>query len=716
MYTQTNRVSLFTKPVNTKSEEQVPEKYVSLFEAYSLIIGEGANNPIPDLIRQLRAINNPDPEQAKEEKKRLKKRLPHIVFGGEFSHRSIDGLIKPSDLICLDFDHIGDSSEVENLKETLSGDTELNPVLLFVSPSGDGLKVIVPVRDTIKGDEDFKLAYRSLTNYCEQTYNLTPDKSCKDISRSCFLSFDEFAIYKDPQEGFDVERWKPQPEERKPLRKDERPLRETMNLSSGFLTDYERAELAVEDIENSGIDITSEYTDWVRIGFALGTLGESGRELFHRVSRFYPKYNRQRTDSQFDKSMGEGSVNLETLFSIAHDKGVRFRSTTRPPIQQAPQKRQTPQMTQETKQHTQEPKNQPPVEVEFPDLLRPTTEEEMRGRAKELPETLVSGYIVRDSNNLIQKLLIPSGKLTGIAGPTNHGKSLLLLNTLLNVAKKYKDRRFILFTYEENSDTIIQYLLNIYLRDLNLTKNDTTIPTSNRLRLQEGFRGEYQYFNLQLRDEYELRKNLFFKNYIENGRILIKYVDSDSSTLCRQIQYVSRPEFKIGGVFIDYFQCINPDEGKRFPTRQEALKSICFELKDVANETGLPIVLACQFNQEVLSPLDVQITKVGEAGDISRILAELWGIWQMGKDVGREHKNNDKLKYTQLEEKSNRINLDDRWEKGIYVKVLKSRVVETGAEDVLRFRGLTGKIYSNDENEQEINSEDWENSNDIPFN
>ena len=67
MYTQTNRVSLFTKPVNTKSEEQVPEKYVSLFEAYSLIIGEGANNPIPALIRQLRAINNPDPEQAKED-------------------------------------------------------------------------------------------------------------------------------------------------------------------------------------------------------------------------------------------------------------------------------------------------------------------------------------------------------------------------------------------------------------------------------------------------------------------------------------------------------------------------------------------------------------------------------------------------------------------------------------------------------------------------
>ena len=714
MYQQTNRVSLFTKPVNTKSEEQVPEKYVSLFEAYSLIIGEGSNNPIPDLIRQLRGISNPDPEQAKEEKKRLKKRLPHIVFGGEFSYRAIKGLTKPSDLICLDFDHIGDSSQVEDLKETLSGDTELKPLLLFVSPSGDGLKVIVPIEQTIKGDEDFKLAYQSLTNYCEQTYNLTPDKSCKDISRSCFLSYDEFAILQDPQGGFDVEKWKPQPEERKPLRKDERPLRETMNLSSGFLTDYERAELAVEDIENSGIDITSDYGDWVRVGFALGTLGESGRELFHRVSSLYPRYKRERVDSQFDKSMGDGGVNLETLFTIGNQRGVRFRSTTRPTIQQAPQERPTT-MKQDKTPQTKESQNQTPVEVEFPDLLKPTTEREMMERAKELPETLVSGYMVKDSMNQVQKLLIPSGKLTGIAGPTNHGKSLLLLNTLLNVAKKYKDRRFILFTYEENSDTIIQYLLNIYLRDLNLTINDPSIPTSNRLRLQEGFRGDYQSFDPKQRNEYELRKNLFFKNYIENGRILIKYVDSDSSTLCRQIQYVSRPEFNIGGVFIDYFQCINPDESKRYPTRQEALKSICFELKDVANNTGLPIVLACQFNQEVLTPLDVQITKVGEAGDISRILAELWGIWQMGKDMGRELKNNDKLRVSRLEEESDRINLADHWEKGLYVKVLKSRVVETGAEDVLRFRGLTGKIYPNDNNEQEINSEDWEDTNDLPL-
>lgn len=718
MYNHNKRVSYFTKPVNAKTEEQVPERILSLFEVYSLIIGEGQENTIPDLTRQIRSVSNPDPKQAKDERNRIKKKLPHVVFGGEFSYRSKAGLTKSSDLIILDFDHVGTPEQVEGLKQTLSGDSELNPLLLFVSPSGDGLKVVIPTQQEITGDPDFKTSMRSLSYYISLTYGLEIDPSGKDISRTCFLSYDPLAILKEPQGGFDVVKWTPPQEQRQPIREDNRPLRETMGLHTGTLSDYERALIAVEDIESSGIDITQDYSDWRDIGFALGTLGEAGRELFHRVSQFYSGYNREKTDSQFDRSMGSGSIKLETLFQRARNAGVRLRGTS--------------QATQRDRQDGQNKQRQesvgvparvevpqtPPTEaeqVEFPDLLQPTTEAEMIERAKEIPETLVSGYVVRDSMNQIQKLLIPSGKLTGIAGATNHGKSLLLLNTLLNVAKRYKDKRFILFTYEENADTIIQYLLNIYLRDLNLTINDPSVPTSNRLRLQEGFRGDYQNYNKSVLNEYQLRKAMFFKNYIENGRILIKYVDSDSSTLCKQIEYISRPQFNIGGVFIDYFQCINPDESKRFPTRQEALKSICFELKDTANNTGLPIVLACQFNQEVQSPLDVQITKVGEAGDISRILAELWGIWQLGKDITREHKGIDLVRKNQLEERSDKINLSDSWERGLYVKVLKSRVVETGAEEVIRLRGITGKIYPNDETEQGIKTEDWEDTNDLPF-
>ena len=128
------------------------------------------------------------------------------------------------------------------------------------------------------------------------------------------------------------------------------------------------------------------------------------------------------------------------------------------------------------------------------------------------------------------------------------------------------------------------------------------------------------------------------------------------------------------------------------------------------------MVLACQFNQEVLSPTDVQITRVGEAGDISRIVSELWGLWQMGKDIGREPAKNDKGKVEDLERRNEELKYRDPYLRGMYVKVLKSRFVETGSEQLLEYRGITGKIYPNDEQETEILSEDWNNANDLPFN
>ena len=82
--------------------------------------------------------------------------------------------------------------------------------------------------------------------------------------------------------------------------------------------------LLVEEVERSGMDLTSTYDSWLRIGFALcSEFGEAGRELFHRLSRFHPKYNIRETDRQYTnclKSRGRG-VTLGTLFGIAKECG-----------------------------------------------------------------------------------------------------------------------------------------------------------------------------------------------------------------------------------------------------------------------------------------------------------------------------------------------------------------------------------------------------------
>jgi len=74
-------------------------------------------------------------------------------------------------------------------------------------------------------------------------------------------------------------------------------------------------------------------------------------------------------------------------------------------------------------------------------------------------------------------------------------------------------------------------------------------------------------------------------------------------------------------------QLLNLPEGKyKTYSRQEEIKEICIALKDVAVETGLPIILGAQFNREVVNQLRIHATKIGEAGDIERIANLIVGL------------------------------------------------------------------------------------------
>ncbi len=58
-------------------------------------------------------------------------------------------------------------------------------------------------------------------------------------------------------------------------------------------------EIITKRIEGTAADIAPNYADWRDLGFALAdALGEIGRNYFHRLSRFYPKYNQAETDKQ----------------------------------------------------------------------------------------------------------------------------------------------------------------------------------------------------------------------------------------------------------------------------------------------------------------------------------------------------------------------------------------------------------------------------------
>jgi DNA primase catalytic core len=307
--------------------------------------------------------------------------------------------------------------------------------------------------------------------------------------------------------------------------------------------------------------------------------------------------------------------------------------------------------------------------TEFSSLMIPIKENELKERQANKPESLNSGYTIGG-----EPLLLPSGAISVFTAPTSHGKTTFLINLALNVATASPDKETYFFSYEEDGDSILINTLNTYL--------DEEISSNNRRTLKSYFAtGSTEYIKSQSKDYFTSTKDKFFRELIETRRLNIHYSSYNSDTLIEAIRYLHK-HAKPGAIFIDYIQLLNLPEGKyKTYSRQEEIKEICIALKDVAVETGLPIILGAQFNREVVNQLRIHATNIGEAGDIERIANLIVGFW------------NNNFKPLAKEGELNEIN-----NKGattpdtLYTTILKNRGGRVGLEEILSFNGNTGKI------------------------
>lgn len=91
-------------------------------------------------------------------------------------------------------------------------------------------------------------------------------------------------------------------------------------------------ESAVQAVEAVGLDLTVHYHDWLKIGFALASLGEAGREFYHRVSRLSGKYTWQECDTKFDQLLKSytGMTGIATFFHYCKAAGITWKKTSGP--------------------------------------------------------------------------------------------------------------------------------------------------------------------------------------------------------------------------------------------------------------------------------------------------------------------------------------------------------------------------------------------------
>ena len=85
-----------------------------------------------------------------------------------------------------------------------------------------------------------------------------------------------------------------------------------------------RVTKVVDEIKQRGIDITAKYDEWMLEGFALGSLGEDGREPFHTISSMHPEYDYDKCNAKFDNILASSRnmVSIGSFFDIAKRYGI----------------------------------------------------------------------------------------------------------------------------------------------------------------------------------------------------------------------------------------------------------------------------------------------------------------------------------------------------------------------------------------------------------
>lgn len=238
--------------------------------------------------------------------KAAKALLPAVTVSGQYKTRSkrvpMDKrLVEHSGYICLDID------KKDNLKMRTTDLIDNQCLAQFVSPSGEGIKVIYKCSTTRDPAEHRRIYDAAVLRLQKLGITLKVDPIVKSIASLQYVSYDPDAFYL-PKTKLVI---KPLPA----------PKKEVKPPSANVERDLEELNVYIDALGSK--DITGNYEDWLNIAFGLSyTLGEHGREAFHRISNNYKGYDKAECDEQYDacleRNVGEVGkpVTIASVFQI----------------------------------------------------------------------------------------------------------------------------------------------------------------------------------------------------------------------------------------------------------------------------------------------------------------------------------------------------------------------------------------------------------------
>jgi hypothetical protein len=196
---------------------------LSIFQNFTTIT---ENKPFADILNDIKTGKYRGPvtyirkclqEQKLESYEKAKKGLPAFTPSGQFEGgRNQETLKKYSGIIVLDFDKLT-QEQLKKCRESSMDDP--HTMALFISPSGNGLKVFVQTQTSAPTHKDTFLKVQA---YYEKLTGLSIDKSGKDFTRLCFMSLDPDLYYNPNSQVFSITQLKTNSLEESPPRLQEK--------------------------------------------------------------------------------------------------------------------------------------------------------------------------------------------------------------------------------------------------------------------------------------------------------------------------------------------------------------------------------------------------------------------------------------------------------------------------------------------------------------
>lgn len=319
------------------------------------------------------------------------------------------------------------------------------------------------------------------------------------------------------------------------------------------------------------------------------------------------------------------------------------------------------------------------------------TEEDIFEEMKADHEGIETGYIVYDNpgnkKEDLHEIRIPRGAITLVCGKPGHGKSTFLRNLALRLVAGEEKGEIIYLSYEESVKKIVPKFISLnFAKDI---KTNSYAEGGNIARIRDYYKGKRD--NIANLNEFEesFKK---FNSWRTSGRFKVVSPTQSSRDIVAALRaHIAKPGVKVAAVFVDYIQFMK--SGRVIKEKRLDINEVLNDFLGFAKETDIPVIAAAQLALAASSPESVSDENIAESADLGRYGDLILCIWNSRK---KSHVKDEKY-ITDHPESHYQKHLYDRGfrfgESGhIYVKVCKSREIDSGADNVFTFNGNTGVI------------------------